>query len=61
MSNDVSETGAKVRREILDDAHVDRAAAETTPFIAAFQEFITRYAWGRCGPARDLTDAPVAR
>ncbi|WP_357426542.1 4-carboxymuconolactone decarboxylase [Micromonospora sp. NPDC049679] len=35
-----------VRREVLGDAHVDRAVAGTTPFTAAFQDFITRYAWG---------------
>jgi 4-carboxymuconolactone decarboxylase len=35
-----------VRREVLGDAHVDRAIANTTDFTAAFQEFITRGAWG---------------
>ncbi|MFJ8769930.1 bifunctional 3-oxoadipate enol-lactonase/4-carboxymuconolactone decarboxylase PcaDC [Streptomyces clavifer] len=38
--------GTAVRRAVLGDAHVDRAAARTTPFTARFQEFITRYAWG---------------
>jgi len=38
--------GMTVRREVLGDAHVDRAVAATTPFTADFQEFITRYAWG---------------
>jgi 4-carboxymuconolactone decarboxylase len=36
----------RVRREVLGDAHVDKAVAETTPFTAAFQDFITRVAWG---------------
>jgi 4-carboxymuconolactone decarboxylase len=36
----------RVRREVLGDAHVDRAQARTSEFTAAFQEFITRYAWG---------------
>jgi 4-carboxymuconolactone decarboxylase len=40
------EDGMAVRREVLGDAHVDRAVAGTTEFTAAFQEFITRYAWG---------------
>ena len=40
------ETGMTVRREVLGDAHVDRAVAGTTGFTAAFQDFITRYAWG---------------
>jgi 4-carboxymuconolactone decarboxylase len=38
--------GMKVRREVLGDAHVDRALARTTPFTEAFQDFITRTAWG---------------
>jgi len=36
--------GLQVRRRILGDAHVDRASA--SPASAAFQELITRYAWG---------------
>jgi 4-carboxymuconolactone decarboxylase len=38
--------GMQVRREVLGDAHVDRAVANTTEFTADFQDFITRYAWG---------------
>jgi 4-carboxymuconolactone decarboxylase len=38
--------GMTVRREVLGDAHVDRAVAGTIPFTADFQDFITRYAWG---------------
>jgi 3-oxoadipate enol-lactonase/4-carboxymuconolactone decarboxylase len=40
------EEGMRVRREVLGDAHVDRAVARTTPFTEDFQNFITRYAWG---------------
>jgi 3-oxoadipate enol-lactonase / 4-carboxymuconolactone decarboxylase len=40
------EAGMTVRREVLGDAHVDRAVAATTEFTADFQELITRYAWG---------------
>jgi 4-carboxymuconolactone decarboxylase len=40
------EAGMKVRREVLGDAHVDRAVVNTTPFTEDFQEFITKYAWG---------------
>jgi 4-carboxymuconolactone decarboxylase len=35
-----------VRREVLGDAHVDRAIEGTTDFTAEFQDFITRGAWG---------------
>ncbi|MER7875092.1 3-oxoadipate enol-lactonase [Streptomyces solisilvae] len=38
--------GMAVRRDVLGNAHVDRAVARTTPFTARFQDFITRYAWG---------------
>ncbi|MFC0529021.1 4-carboxymuconolactone decarboxylase [Phytohabitans kaempferiae] len=38
--------GMAVRREVLGDAHVDRAVAETDGFTADFQDLITRYAWG---------------
>lgn len=38
--------GMTVRREVLGDAHVDRAVAGTTEFTGDFQDFITRYAWG---------------
>ena len=38
--------GMAVRRAVLGDAHVDRAAAGTTALTADFQDFITRYAWG---------------
>jgi 4-carboxymuconolactone decarboxylase len=38
--------GMRTRREVLGDAHVDRAVANTTPLTADFQDFITRVAWG---------------
>ncbi|MEU8246796.1 4-carboxymuconolactone decarboxylase [Nonomuraea sp. NPDC048916] len=37
--------GMRTRREVLGDAHVDRAVAATTGFTADFQHLITRYAW----------------
>jgi 4-carboxymuconolactone decarboxylase len=40
------DAGMEVRREVLGEAHVDRAVAATTPFTEDFQEFITKYAWG---------------
>lgn len=40
------ETGMRVRREVLGDAHVDRAIERTTELTAPFQDFITRMAWG---------------
>lgn len=47
MSDDARrEQGMRVRREVLGDAHVDAAVEGTTPFTAAFQDLVTRYAWG---------------
>ncbi|MFJ4554915.1 4-carboxymuconolactone decarboxylase [Streptomyces massasporeus] len=43
---DPYDAGIKVRREVLGDAHVDRALAQADEFSGDFQEFITRYAWG---------------
>jgi len=43
---DKFEQGMKVRREVLGDAHVDRAEANKTDFDADFQQFITETAWG---------------
>jgi 4-carboxymuconolactone decarboxylase len=38
--------GTRVCRQVLGDAHVDRAEARTSAFTAEFQDLITRYAWG---------------
>jgi 4-carboxymuconolactone decarboxylase len=43
---DAHERGMEIRREVLGDAHVDAAVAGTTDDTAAFQDLITRYAWG---------------
>ncbi len=46
MNDDTHDRGLQVRREVLGDAHVDRAVERTTDFTADFQDLITRYAWG---------------
>jgi 4-carboxymuconolactone decarboxylase len=40
------ETGMKIRREVLGDAHVDAAIVKRNAFSEEFQDLITRYAWG---------------
>jgi 4-carboxymuconolactone decarboxylase/3-oxoadipate enol-lactonase/4-carboxymuconolactone decarboxylase len=40
------DTGTAIRREVLGNAHVDQAVAQTTPLTADFQDLLTRYAWG---------------
>ena len=45
-TNDSLAAGMTVRRNVLGDAHVDRAIAATTQLTEEFQSLITRYAWG---------------
>jgi 4-carboxymuconolactone decarboxylase len=49
------DAGMRTRREVLGDAHVDRAVANTTPLTADFQDFITRVAWGDLWQREGLT------
>jgi 4-carboxymuconolactone decarboxylase len=49
--------GMAARREVLGDAHVDRATAGITPLTEPFQDFITRYAWGEVWSRPGLTRA----
>lgn len=46
MTDDAYERGMRVRREVLGDEHVDRSTKNATEQTRAFQDFITRYAWG---------------
>ena len=47
--------GEATRREVLGDAHVDRANANRTEFDASFQELITESAWGTVWASDALT------
>ncbi len=40
------DTGMAIRREVLGDAHVDRAETNKSDFDAPFQNMITEGAWG---------------
>lgn len=40
------DAGMTIRRQVLGDAHVDRATGAITSLTAEFQDLITRYAWG---------------
>ncbi|MGU3576627.1 4-carboxymuconolactone decarboxylase [Brucellaceae bacterium C25G] len=46
LRTDRYNTGMDVRRSVLGNEHVDRAAGNTTSFDAPFQELITEAAWG---------------
>ena len=49
------EKGMKTRREVLGDAHVDKAEANKTDFDKDFQEYITNSAWGAIWSRPHLT------
>ena len=53
---DALAAGFEKRRQALGDAYVDRAIASTTDFTRAFQELITRYAWGTIWQRPGLDD-----
>lgn len=40
------EEGMRLRRAVLGDSHVDAALKNRNEFNEAFQDLITRYAWG---------------
>jgi len=44
--SDRYEKGMKVRREVLGDAHVERAIERTTELDRDFQQWITESVWG---------------
>lgn len=58
MDDDMYRRGMAVRREVLGDAHVDRAEANKTAFDAPFQRFIAETAWGTLW-ASDTLDRPT--
>ena len=58
MADSNFDRGMKTRRQVLGDAHVDRAEANKTPFDADFQRLITEYAWGTVWQG-DTLDIPT--
>jgi 3-oxoadipate enol-lactonase/4-carboxymuconolactone decarboxylase len=60
-SREIHDAGMRVRREVLGDAHVDRANAAKDDFTGDYQDMITRIAWGgiwtRPGLSRQMRSA----
>jgi len=46
MSQDVHDTGMKIRREVLGDEYVDRSVNNADALNEDFQAFVTEYCWG---------------
>ena len=55
VAGDGPEGGAAVRRAVLGDEHVDRAARRRTAFDAPFQDMIERGAWGTVWAGEAIT------
>ena len=54
MADERYDEGMRVRREVLGDAHVDRAQSSVTELDGDFQRFITEMAWGSVWARPDL-------
>jgi 4-carboxymuconolactone decarboxylase len=46
VSDDLYETGERIRRRVLGDAHVDRSNQSRDDFNSDYQRFMTEYCWG---------------
>ena len=46
MNTEKYDKGMKVRREVLGDAHVDRALQSATDFTRPMQDLVTQNCWG---------------
>jgi len=46
MTDDLYNKGMAVRRQVLGDAYVDKAAANIDDFNRDFQRIVTEYCWG---------------
>ena len=46
MGEKDAERGAKIRRQVVGAAHVDRTAREVDPFLRPFFELGTEHVWG---------------
>lgn len=51
--------GLKVRTEVLGEKHVGRSLENLNDFNQDFQNFISRFAWGRCGHVKVYHATPV--
>ena len=54
--SDRHDTGMRVRRRVLGDAHVDRAEAQASDLDAPFQSLITEAAWGHVWASDAISD-----
>lgn len=46
MSDELFETGLRIRKEVLGEAYVERSLAQADAFSQDFQRLVTEYCWG---------------
>ena len=46
MSDELFETGLRIRKEVLGEAYVERSLANADEFSQDFQRLVTEYCWG---------------
>ncbi|MFM9125607.1 MAG: carboxymuconolactone decarboxylase family protein [Actinomycetota bacterium] len=46
MSDELFETGLRIRKEVLGEAYVERSLANADDFSKDFQRLVTEYCWG---------------
>lgn len=46
MSDELFETGLRIRKEVLGEAYVERSLANADDFSRDFQRLVTEYCWG---------------
>ena len=46
MSDELFETGLRIRKEVLGEAYVERSLAQADEFSQDFQRLVTEYCWG---------------
>ena len=56
MSQQDYENGIAVRKQVMGEAHVERAMSQVTDFTAPLQDWINEHAWGSTWQRDDVLD-----
>ena len=56
MSKQDYENGIAVRKQVMGEAHVERAMSQVTEFTAPLQDWINEHAWGSTWQRDDVLD-----
>ena len=56
QQNTPNDNGIAVRKQVMGEAHVDRAMSQVTEFTAPLQDWINEHAWGSTWQRDDVLD-----